>query len=515
LPYAKTSERAERRTLREKMRALGLSHQQIAFEFGRRYGMRPRSAWRHGHGWSLKQAAERITAYAAQAGLDPSGNTVAMTGPHLCEVEAWPGYGSKATGRRPTPYLLTLLAAVYDCAIADLLDLADYEHMRPADLLILGKTADRGGHSAGQTSPGAQAGEPLRGEPVAGVPLHLAAMVVSPDRDAVTAAGGVFAPRLAPLARVLLSTPQADDVWHDHLADQAISMWRLRQAARYRQLACELPAVLAKARGGEKQAWEDHRLAGVLTHLYNGASSLAKALGSLELAGIAADRAVRMASNTGDPLLNGAAAYRLANVLLSAGQLESARVVAVGAADQLRPVLAATRSHTAMWGALLAAGAQAAAKGHAVAEARELLGASKVAADLLATDQSDLFSIFGPANWLIHAVNIAADLGDGADAVRRSEHIPAGRLPVFLAERRTFLLLGTARGYTLCGDLASATLMLRDAEQAAPEEVRHNPEARSLVGSLLAATPTRNGLLRELAANMGETASETVSGTAR
>lgn len=140
MPYAKTSERAERRALREKMRARGLSHRQIACEFGRRYNMRPRAAWRHAHGWSLKQAADRITAYAAQAGVDPDGNTVAMTGPHLCEVEAWPGHGAKPTGRRPTPYLLTLLAAAYDCAIADVLDLADYEHMRPADRLVIDKT---------------------------------------------------------------------------------------------------------------------------------------------------------------------------------------------------------------------------------------------------------------------------------------------------------------------------------------------------------------------------------------
>jgi tetratricopeptide (TPR) repeat protein len=41
--------------------------------------------------------------------------------------------------------LLSLLSAVYACTIADLLDLADHEHMRPADLLILGKAAPAGG----------------------------------------------------------------------------------------------------------------------------------------------------------------------------------------------------------------------------------------------------------------------------------------------------------------------------------------------------------------------------------
>jgi len=81
MPYAKTSLRAEQRALREHMRALGLSHRQIAVEFARRYRLRARAAWRHAYGWSLKEAAERISDYAARSGLDPDGVTVAMTAP--------------------------------------------------------------------------------------------------------------------------------------------------------------------------------------------------------------------------------------------------------------------------------------------------------------------------------------------------------------------------------------------------------------------------------------------------
>lgn len=87
MPYAKTSLRAEQRALREQMRALGMSHRPIAVEFARRYNPRPRAAWRHAHGWSLKEAAEDINTYAAHHGLHPDGATVAMTGPHLCEHE--------------------------------------------------------------------------------------------------------------------------------------------------------------------------------------------------------------------------------------------------------------------------------------------------------------------------------------------------------------------------------------------------------------------------------------------
>src|SRR5262249_36992311 len=92
-------------------------------------------------GWSLKDAAEQINSRASDTGLDPSGNA-SMTGPHLCEYENWPGPGPKPTGRRPTPLILALLATTYGTpTVHDLLDFADYEHMPPADRLILDTSA--------------------------------------------------------------------------------------------------------------------------------------------------------------------------------------------------------------------------------------------------------------------------------------------------------------------------------------------------------------------------------------
>jgi hypothetical protein len=263
VPYAKTSERAEQRALRERMRALGLNHPQIAFEFARRYNMRPRAAWRHAHGWSLKQAAERITACAAQAGVDPDGTTVAMTGPHLCEVESWPGYGSAPAGRRPTPYLLSLLATAYDCAIADLLDLADYEHMRPADLLILGKTADARRQARASAGAVGQAAPPRLAKVIEPQDRAAAPPPILPDGPAAPAAAAL-SPGLAPLAGALLSAAQPCEA-PVPLADHAARAWRLRQQARYRKLAAELPPVLLRARGGEPAVTGDRRLASTCT----------------------------------------------------------------------------------------------------------------------------------------------------------------------------------------------------------------------------------------------------------
>jgi hypothetical protein len=143
MAYAKTSLRAEKRALREKMRAMGLGYQEIAAEFARRYRFRPRAAWREAYGWSLKEAAAHMNAHSGEVGLDPGG-LAAMTAAHLCEHENWPGHGPEPSGRRPTPYLLALLAAVYGCAVTDLIDLADREHLPPVDLLILDKYGQNG-----------------------------------------------------------------------------------------------------------------------------------------------------------------------------------------------------------------------------------------------------------------------------------------------------------------------------------------------------------------------------------
>src|ERR1700689_4943844 len=86
------------------------------------------------------------------------GSTVAMTAAHLCEHESWPGQGSAPSGRRPTPYLLSLLAAVYGCEVRELLDAADYAQMPSGDRLVFDNIR-RGGSLAEQGwSQGADAG---------------------------------------------------------------------------------------------------------------------------------------------------------------------------------------------------------------------------------------------------------------------------------------------------------------------------------------------------------------------
>jgi transcriptional regulator with XRE-family HTH domain len=123
--------RAELDEMRERMRRLGLGHDETAAEIARRYRVRPRESYRLAHGWTLGHAAERFNAIAAQQGTDPHARA-SMTGPHLCEHEGWP-----AGGRKPSVYVLLTLAQLYETEVLCLLDLADHENLDPKDRLAL------------------------------------------------------------------------------------------------------------------------------------------------------------------------------------------------------------------------------------------------------------------------------------------------------------------------------------------------------------------------------------------
>src|SRR5450756_76460 len=123
--------KAEMDGLRDRMRGLGFSFDEIAAEVSRRYQVRPRQAYRLAWGWTQDQAAARFNERAATEGTDPDGRA-SMTGPHLCEVEQWPD-----SERRPSVYVLCLLAGVYDTDVLCLLDLADHESLPQQDRLVL------------------------------------------------------------------------------------------------------------------------------------------------------------------------------------------------------------------------------------------------------------------------------------------------------------------------------------------------------------------------------------------
>jgi len=123
--------KAELDGLRERMRALGFSYDEIAAEMGRRYRLRPRQAYRLAWGWSLEQAATRFNDRAARQDADPDARA-SLTGSRLSEWEHWP-----RSSRKPSVYVLVMLAEIYQTDVLCLLDLADHESLPQQDRLVL------------------------------------------------------------------------------------------------------------------------------------------------------------------------------------------------------------------------------------------------------------------------------------------------------------------------------------------------------------------------------------------
>ena len=123
--------KAELDGLRERMRGLGFGYDEIAAEMGRRYRLRPRQAYRLAWGWSLEQAAARFNDCAARQDADPDARA-SLIASRLSEFEHWP-----RSSRKPSVYVLVMLAEIYQTDVLCLLDLADHESLPQQDRMVL------------------------------------------------------------------------------------------------------------------------------------------------------------------------------------------------------------------------------------------------------------------------------------------------------------------------------------------------------------------------------------------
>lgn len=285
------------------------------------------------------------------------------------------------------------------------------------------------------------------------------------------------------------SAQPADD--YAALDRDVLRAWELRQSAEYARLGSLLTDLLREIASGQADP-------AASVHVCNMASSLLKRLGAYEMAAVAADRACRAAGQSGSMLLVGAAKLRVANVYLAASRHAQAVAVAAAAADDLPPGRTPAPEEVATFGALLLTAAVAAAEMGEAAQAWEFLGHARAATAVYDREHADLYAVFGPVNLAVHGVQVATELGDGREALRRAERTDPGRLPAVLLERRSTLLIDMARAQHMCRDAAAAGETLLEAERVAPLEVRYSGAARGLLGELLSAGRPAAGL-REMA----------------
>jgi tetratricopeptide (TPR) repeat protein len=117
------------------MRAMGMTHAEIAAEMARQFTLRPRAAWRAAWGWTLEEAAERHNALRAKSAEEA---VTSLTGSRLSEWENWP-----FSTRKPPVTALFVLAEIYQARVLDLIDVHDREKLAAAELLVLDQPARR------------------------------------------------------------------------------------------------------------------------------------------------------------------------------------------------------------------------------------------------------------------------------------------------------------------------------------------------------------------------------------
>lgn len=258
-------------------------------------------------------------------------------------------------------------------------------------------------------------------------------------------------------------------------------VWDAYQASRYGYVIAQLPGLIATAQAATigHDGDEQLRSFALLGLAYQAAATLLTKLGEADLAWIAAERGLQAAQRSGETVVIGSLFRSVTHALLSTGRFAEAKQLTDATAAFLQPGLAdATPEYLSVYGTLFLAGAMAAARDEDRATVRAYLAEADETAQRLGRDANHLWTAFGPTNVVIHRVATAMDLGDVQVAIDLGPRVDTSAMPT---ERRVRHAMETARALSAWNRTDEALAVLLDAEQTAPEQVRHHAISRQLV----------------------------------
>lgn len=279
----------------------------------------------------------------------------------------------------------------------------------------------------------------------------------------------------------LAATPTTEIPTVSQLHAQVAQVWDAYQASRYGYVIAQLPGLIATAQAATigHDGDEQLRSFALLGLAYQAAATLLTKLGEADLAWIAAERGLQAAQRSGETVVIGSLFRSVTHALLSTGRFAEAKQLTDATAAFLQPGLAdATPEYLSAYGTLFLAGAMAAARDEDRATVRAYLAEADETAQRLGRDANHLWTAFGPTNVVIHRVATAMDLGDVQVAIDLGPRVDTSAMPT---ERRVRHAMETARALSAWNRTDEALAVLLDAEQTAPEQVRHHAISRQLV----------------------------------
>jgi transcriptional regulator with XRE-family HTH domain len=279
--------------------------------------------------------------------------------------------------------------------------------------------------------------------------------------------------------------------------------------ARYARLGPELPELLghahrtARTAVGDADALLARRSLISVHHLLQ---VYLKRLGERELAHVAADRALAMATELGDLEWMAASAWNLGAIMLNRGEGDLALELSREMIAMMTPIPEdASPEYVSVYGALHLVAVIACARSGQSGRGWDYLRQAELVAQRLGADRNDFRTSFGPTNVAMHAVHLAGEEGDPTEALRLADQVDvdavAGILPL---ERTTRYLIEVMQANRIAGDDLGTLYMLQKIERQSPEEIKHFPTAREGVRDLIRrGRPIYRREVEALAARMG------------
>ncbi|MFF7632809.1 helix-turn-helix domain-containing protein [Kitasatospora sp. NPDC008050] len=262
-------------------------------------------------------------------------------------------------------------------------------------------------------------------------------------------------------------------------------VWELTHESRFAELGTALGTLVPRIERAVRTAPSEERpeLWLLLSRSYQALSAAFVRQDEADAAWVAADRAIRAAEQSGDPLQVFASVFRLAQAFVRLRRLDQAEHTATTAVAALTESVQQSGPEVlSLLGSLHLALATVHGRCGDRAAALDALNRARRAAQRLGADRNDFGTEFGPTNVEIQAVSLAVELGDAGEAIETGRRIDPTHLSV---ERRARLLMDIGRAYAQRRQGGEALAHLLQAEELAPELIRTHTAARAAIRELV------------------------------
>ncbi|MFH8739353.1 helix-turn-helix domain-containing protein [Streptomyces sp. NPDC017964] len=270
--------------------------------------------------------------------------------------------------------------------------------------------------------------------------------------------------------------------------------WNDYQGGRLGSVIAALPGLLQTAQELEDRAVRrgddraDCWAISARTH-HLAATTLAK-IGESDISWLAAERAMRAADESENPLVLASAARSGTHALLASGRYDDALELGNTTARWLSArVDESDPEALSLLGMIYLRAAVAAARHQDRSTSSDLLNRAERLADDLGSDENYWQTGFGPTNVLLHRLSIELDL-DNVSYVVEHGRINVDHMP---QERSVSHRIDYARALSMAGQGDEAFGELRTAERTSPQLVRNNPRVRETLRDLVKQSPVTVG----------------------